>query len=155
VLPHHNSFLRLLVPLTDLLLRLPCVSPHFPNRSACSRETDNQDPDADVNMDVTWQGKLHEQQQHSLQHGGLASGSPAATAARALSGLPGGAFNPSALQWGLRAAGLCASGAADAGSAAAAAASMLSALGPAQVLALLSNPMYFGEWRMKAASFRA
>jgi hypothetical protein len=151
----HRRFFSFAGAPTDLVLCLPICAPPslpcFPPTSACSRETDNQDPDADVNMDVTWQGKLHEQQQHSLQHGGLASGSPAATAARALSGLPGGAFNPSALQWGLGAAGLCAPGAADAGSAAAAAASMLSALGPAQVLALLSNPLYFGEWRVVAA----
>lgn len=142
VLEHDSAPTDLVPCLPTCVHSLPCYAP----TSACSRETDNQDPDADVNMDVTWQGKLHEQQQHSLQHGGLASGSPAATAARALCGLPGGAFNPSALQWGLGATGLCAPGAADAGSAAAAAASMLSALGPAQVLALLSNPLFFGEW---------
>jgi len=91
-------------------------------------------------MDITWQGKLHEQQQHSLQHGNLGSSvSPAATAARSLGGLAGGAFDPSALQWGLGAAlgGLQGK--------AAAASQMLSALGPSQVLALLSNPLYLGE----------
>jgi hypothetical protein len=110
------------------------------SRSACSRETDNQDPDADVNMDVTWQGKLHEQQQHSLQHGLGSGGNRAAAVARSLSG---GAFDPSALQWGLGAAGLGLTAPPEA--AAAAASQMLSALGPAQVLALLSNPLYLGE----------
>jgi hypothetical protein len=108
--------------------------------SACSRETDNQDPDVEVNMDITWQGKLHEQQQHSLQHG---AASPSAAAARGMAGSAGaGAFDPSALQWGL---GAGVPGAAAAQDAAAAASSMLAALGPAQVLALLSNPMYLGE----------
>lgn len=92
-------------------------------------------------MDVTWQGKLHEQQQHSLQHGLGSGGNPAAAAAR--SHLSGGAFDPSALQWGLGAAGLGLSAPPEA--AAAAASQMLSALGPAQVLALLSNPLYLGE----------
>lgn len=95
-------------------------------------------------MDVTWQGKLHEQQQHSLQHGGLASGgNPAAAAARGLGGMSGGAFDPSALQWGLGAGGLGLPMGPEA--AAAAASQMLSALGPAQVLALLGNPLYLGR----------
>jgi hypothetical protein len=98
----------------------------------------------DVDMDVTWQGKLHEQQQHSLQHGGLSSGgNPAATAARGVGGMSGGAFDPSTLQWGLAAGGLGVAAPSEA--AAAAAGQMLSALGPAQVLALLSNPLYLGE----------
>jgi hypothetical protein len=97
-------------------------------------------------MDVTWQGKLHEQQQHSLQHGGLSSGgNPAAAAARGVGGMSGGAFDPSALQWGLGAGGLGLAAPPEA-AAAAAAGQMLSALGPAQLLALLSNPLYLGEW---------
>lgn len=97
-------------------------------------------------MDITWQGKLHEQQQHSLQHGNLGSSvSPAATAARSLGGLAGGAFDPSALQWGLGAALGGLQGDGGGGAAAAAASQMLSALGPSQVLALLSNPLSLGE----------
>ncbi len=93
-------------------------------------------------MDVTWQGKLHEQQQHSLQHGG-----PSPSAAAARGGSAGaGAFDPSTLQWGLGGAGP----GPPAQDAAAAASHMLAALGPAQVLALLSNPMYLGEWTTAA-----
>lgn len=127
-------------PIHHAALTFPPATAPLLSHSACSRETDNQGPDADVNMDVTWQGKLHEQQQHSLQHGLGSGGNPAAAAARSLSG---GAFDPSALQWGLGAAGLGLSAPPEA--AAAAASQMLSALGPAQVLALLSNPLYLGE----------
>jgi predicted lipid-binding transport protein (Tim44 family) len=89
-------------------------------------------------MDATWQDKLQEQQQQQQQHGLPVAANPAA---RGLAGWAEGALGPLAgSQWGLGALG-----GPDAGGAMAAVSQMLSALAPAQVMALLSNPLYLGE----------